>query len=149
MDVGKRIRRIRNGKRMTQKELGEACGIAEPTIRRYELGMLKPRFSTLKKIADGLGVEVTELIDSDDPEEKYRFVARGDMTKAEEEAQSILNFAFCGFAAYNKPETTKETEKLGRLIVSYNKLDDNGKEKVIEYTEDLAENPRYQKKDGE
>ena len=40
MTVGERIRAARKAKGLTQKQLGEACGIAEPTIRRYELGKL-------------------------------------------------------------------------------------------------------------
>lgn len=134
MSVGINIRRIRNQKGMTQKQLGEACGIAEPTIRRYELGMLNPKYSTLKKIADGLGVEVMKLIDSDDPEEKYRF----------DTAEDIFNFVIR--ATRNEPVPTKETEKLERLIAIYNRLDDNGQEKVIEYAKDLVGNSRYQKK---
>ena len=41
MTVGERIRAARRARGLTQKALGEACGIAEPTIRRYELGKLR------------------------------------------------------------------------------------------------------------
>lgn len=43
MTVGEKIRTLRNDQKITQKELGEACGIAESTIRRYELGKLNPK----------------------------------------------------------------------------------------------------------
>ena len=56
MTIGDRIREARKAKGFTQKQLGEACGIAEPTIRRYELGMLNPKFETLQKIARPLCV---------------------------------------------------------------------------------------------
>ncbi len=65
MTTGERIRKARlaanNGNGMTQKELGESCGIAEPTIRRYELGKLNPKYETLKKIASSLNVTVGYL----------------------------------------------------------------------------------------
>lgn len=61
MTVGERIRAARKAKGLTQKELGEACGIAEPTIRRYELGKLNPKFETLQKIAKPLGLPVANL----------------------------------------------------------------------------------------
>lgn len=61
MTVGQRIRVERNRKGLTQKQLGELCGIAEPTIRRYELGLLNPKYTTLKKIANGLGIRVQVL----------------------------------------------------------------------------------------
>lgn len=61
MTVGERIRAARKAKGLTQKALGEACGIAEPTIRRYELGKLNPKFETLQKIAKPLGVTAADL----------------------------------------------------------------------------------------
>lgn len=76
MEVGKRIREIRKLKKMTQKQLGEACGIAEPTIRRYELGHLNPKYSTLCKIADGLQVPVTDLIDPQDTKQMYVYMTK-------------------------------------------------------------------------
>lgn len=56
---------------LTQKKLGELCGIAEPTIRRYELGKLNPKIGTLNKIAKALGVPVTELDPSIIPRPKF------------------------------------------------------------------------------
>ena len=62
MTVGERIRAARKAKGLTQKQLGEACGIAEPTIRRYELGKLNPKFETLEKIAVPLGISASNLL---------------------------------------------------------------------------------------
>ena len=62
MTVGERIRAARKAKGLTQKALGEACGIAEPTIRRYELGKLNPKYETLEKIASALGLSASELM---------------------------------------------------------------------------------------
>lgn len=61
MTVGERIRAARKANGLTQKQLGEACGIAEPTIRRYELGKLNPKFSTLQKIGKALHVTASYL----------------------------------------------------------------------------------------
>lgn len=62
MTTGEKIRAIRKERGFTQKELGERCGIAEPTIRRYELGKLNPKFETLSKIAKELRVPVYKLV---------------------------------------------------------------------------------------
>ena len=59
--IGDRIRLARYEKCLTQKQLGEHCGIAEPTIRRYELGKLNPKYSTLEKIAAALDVTADYL----------------------------------------------------------------------------------------
>lgn len=63
MTTGQLIRFHRKRVGLTQKELGERAGIAEPTIRRYELGKLNPKYETLEKIAGALGILVTNLID--------------------------------------------------------------------------------------
>lgn len=55
------IRIFRKKKNLTQKELGLLCGIAESTIRRYELGKLNPKYETMQKIAAALEVDVQEL----------------------------------------------------------------------------------------
>ena len=59
--TGCRIREMRQRKRLTQRQLGTAAGIAEPTIRRYESGKLHPKYETLEKIAAALGCTASEL----------------------------------------------------------------------------------------
>lgn len=61
MTTGERIRAMRRAAGLTQKQLGEMSGIAEPTIRRYELGKLNPKRETLEKIANPLGVHWLDL----------------------------------------------------------------------------------------
>lgn len=62
MTTGELIRQARISAGLTQKELGERAGIAEPTIGRYELGKLNPKPSTLKKIANALGISWVSLL---------------------------------------------------------------------------------------
>lgn len=61
MTIGERIRDTRKMRGLTQREVGEKCGIAESTIRQYELGKLNPKIETLKRIADALDVPVSYL----------------------------------------------------------------------------------------
>ena len=63
MTVGGRIRLVRQSCDMTQRELGKRAGIAEPTIRRYEIGSLNPKYETLLKIAKALNCNVQFLLD--------------------------------------------------------------------------------------
>lgn len=62
MGVGENIRSARQRANLTQKQLGALCGIAEPTIRRYELNKLNPKFDTIVKIASALGVSAAKLM---------------------------------------------------------------------------------------
>lgn len=67
MTIGERIRSIRKSRNLTQKQLGELTGIAEPTIRRYELGKLNPKYETIEKIADKLGTTPAFLMGLEEP----------------------------------------------------------------------------------
>ena len=65
MGVGNNIKRIRQERGLTQKRLGELCGIAEPNIRKYENGKQKPKLETIEKIASALGVTPFDLMGFD------------------------------------------------------------------------------------
>lgn len=64
--IGKNIRRLRKEKGLTQKQLGELCGIDEANIRRYELEKANPKKETLEKIAKALNVSVLSLFGFDE-----------------------------------------------------------------------------------
>ena len=56
LHVGKRIKYFRERRGLTQKQLGNAAGILEATIRKYEIGQRNPKPDQIAKIADALGV---------------------------------------------------------------------------------------------
>lgn len=62
MTIGERIKTIRRQKGMTQKEVGDLCGMADSNIRAYELGKGTPKIETLQRIASALGVSVGQLL---------------------------------------------------------------------------------------
>ena len=62
LTIGELIRKNRKEKKLTQKQLGELSGIAEPTIRRYELGKLNPKLETVTRIAKAMGVRTNDLL---------------------------------------------------------------------------------------
>lgn len=64
MVVSENLKRIRKEKGLTQKQLGNLCGMSEAMIRQYELGYRNPKFETLQKIANILDVPVEYLIES-------------------------------------------------------------------------------------
>lgn len=57
MTIGDRIKRARLNSNLTQKQLGDACGMADSAIRKYESGKVTPKFETIKKISVVLGVD--------------------------------------------------------------------------------------------
>lgn len=65
MTVGENIRRIRQERNLTQKQLGELVGASEAYIRAYESGRRNPKPSSLEKIADALSVNPEVLENSE------------------------------------------------------------------------------------
>lgn len=65
MPTGIKIKEIRQQKGLTQKQLGDMCGIADANIRKYENGKQNPKIETLQKIADALKVSVYDLFCDD------------------------------------------------------------------------------------
>ena len=63
LSFGERLRRIRRDLRVTQKELAERLELSDPSyIAKLETGIIEnPRMDTVQKIADALGVAVSEL----------------------------------------------------------------------------------------
>ena len=48
-------------KRITQKELGAATGIAQSSISMYISGQKRPTYDTARKMANVLGITVEDL----------------------------------------------------------------------------------------
>ena len=63
MPTGTKIKEIRKQKGLTQKQLGDLCGIADSNIRKYENGKQNPKIETLQKIADALGCDILDLME--------------------------------------------------------------------------------------
>ena len=69
MTLGKKIRKYRMLKDMTQKELGLAVGFSEATadsrIRKYESDTMKPKDNLRERIAHALGTDLSAISDID------------------------------------------------------------------------------------
>lgn len=60
--LGNRIRKIRLEKGMSQVELANSIGKDQQSIQRLEAGNVNPTFYYLKEVADGLDVEIHEIV---------------------------------------------------------------------------------------
>ncbi len=59
---GHRLRELRLEQALTLRVLGERSGVAYDTINKLELGRRPAHASTVRKLADALGVEPRELM---------------------------------------------------------------------------------------
>ena len=69
LSIGNNIKRIREAKGMSQKELITAIGMGAPMYSRIETGKTEPSISSLEKIAKALGVKLHELFSDVDSHE--------------------------------------------------------------------------------
>ena len=62
VDIGGKIKKIRQSKAMSQTTLAKKSGVAQSTLSYIENGDKHPRFETLSAICKGLNVSVFELL---------------------------------------------------------------------------------------
>ena len=60
--LGGRIRKIRIEQGLSQVELANSIGKDQQSIQRLEKGNVNPTFYFLKEIAEGLDVQIEELV---------------------------------------------------------------------------------------
>ncbi len=60
-EIGKVIKRLREGARLRQSDLSKACNVKQPNLSRIEKGHCEPRHSTLSRIAEALGTTVEAI----------------------------------------------------------------------------------------
>jgi transcriptional regulator with XRE-family HTH domain len=68
IQFGKKLRKIRRNKDVTQEQLAELIGVSADFISQIERGLNSPSFETLLKLAEVLEVPPRDLFDF--PEEK-------------------------------------------------------------------------------
>lgn len=140
MTVGENIRRLRKEQGLTQKQLGQLCGINEANIRKYELGGANPKIETLHKIAKALEKSIILLVEGCDDKypltpNDFRIDLANTMTDEEKWIQDYMNG--------NTPENSWKREL--DLLNHFRKLNKKGEIKALEQVELLTKVPEYQK----
>jgi transcriptional regulator with XRE-family HTH domain len=60
--VGENLRRIRTLNALTQEQLAQRAGVQAATVARIERDEREPHMTTIRKLADALGVHPRELV---------------------------------------------------------------------------------------
>jgi DNA-binding XRE family transcriptional regulator len=60
--IGDRLREVRTRRLLTQEELAEKSGISPSTVANIERDHREPHFRTIRKLAEALSVDPTELV---------------------------------------------------------------------------------------
>lgn len=159
MTIGERIKEARkaakNGKGMTQKELGEACGINEANIRKYENGRQNPKYETLQKIASALDVNVTDLLGIFgntilDNKENSSKLPQNVSPHFEEpiDPKAVLSeddeYIKIGTKTEGYLFRKSYYQPKERINKAFDQLNEEGQWKAVKHVEELAKDPRYQ-----
>ena len=149
MTTGQLIRAARKRAKMTQAELAEKLGISYVGVSQWENGIRNPKHETMQKIADALGISLSELVGMnpavDIPENRAAFDAAAKMMsdaeisikdkRIEPDEDRISSFY-------------KQLNTDGMLAASkcfFRHLKPESLKEVADYVEKLAQTPQYQR----
>ena len=68
MNFGEKLRQARKNCRLTQKELAERTGINQADISKLENGTRNPSLKLLKRLADGMGMDLKLVFTPKEPQ---------------------------------------------------------------------------------
>src|SRR4051812_41489888 len=85
VEVGERLRAIRQLRRKTLKEIASAAGVSESFLSQLERGRTNATIATLQRLSAGLGIDVSDLFTTNAPRPRVlrrdgrEFVAWGEL----------------------------------------------------------------------
>lgn len=94
MEVGKRIRELRELKGLTVNKLANMAGLSQSFLREIELGNKNPTVETLSYFCDALGVSLAEFFS--DKKDKLNPILRTSLCRLNDEQQiRLAEFISC------------------------------------------------------
>lgn len=81
MDLGDCIKKIREAKGLSQKQVAASCKMDTGNYSRIETGKTDPSFSSVQKIAKALGVQLGDLFKADEVLKEINSLDKSTMEK--------------------------------------------------------------------
>jgi transcriptional regulator with XRE-family HTH domain len=85
-DLGARVRELRKARSWTLEQAAQHAGLARSTLSKIENDQMSPTFELMRKLADGLGIDMPQLFT---PPQKAQVTGRLDITKSEHGQQHV------------------------------------------------------------
>lgn len=113
MTIGEQIKKIRQEKGLSQKELGRKLNVSQQMIGQWETGKSNPKLETINNIAAALGISVRQLYPDFSYEEwkqtdtytgnvkRYEVIKRGVMAILSFEYPEIEEYVYDGSYFYS------------------------------------------------
>lgn len=114
MGFQERLKQARLDKGLTQEQLADLIGVAKSTLNGYEKGNREPDFFKIKMLIEVLGVDANYLLCVDESETTKKAPAQ------------------------NAGDALKD-----QLLHNYDQLNALGREKLVDYSDDLTGNEKY------
>lgn len=163
MTTGTRIRRARQSKNLTRKQLAERLGVSASAIEQWESNRRTPDNETLTRLATELDIQPDALTGMTQVQTKDLCrvlldaqklcdaqLAGGQLTLTQSERNELVQ-ASCRLASAAEKLSlliddayTPDTELSAELA----RLSPKGLRKITELAKDYAVHPRYRRKDG-
>ncbi len=89
-EIGRRLRTIRTGLGISQRQLARVSGVANATISQIESNKLNPTVSMLKKVLNGIPISMSEFFADDADFAERIFYRAQDLTKIADGGVSYL-----------------------------------------------------------
>ena len=98
-ELGRRLRDIRTGMNLSQRQLARQSGVANATISQIEAGKLNPTVSMLKRVLDGIPMNLSEFFGDEFESESQVFFRTGELTEI---VDGDVSFMQVGANLHNK-----------------------------------------------
>lgn len=145
MTTGQKIKEARKRVGMTQKELAQKLGIPFQGISQWENDLRNPKLETLQKIADAIGVPISDLVGLPiDAKTMESILCDSKHATTFETDEHIGVKSRSGFVRFRKDYLLYK-ENSARLKAAFDNLNETGQQKAVERVEELAKIPDYQK----
>jgi transcriptional regulator with XRE-family HTH domain len=115
--LGERIIELRKQNGITREELAKEFEIPYTTLRNYENGLREPGHLFLIKVAKKFGVTTDYLLGMSNEQQPIKKAPTDNLGESDFQKQ--------------------------RLIHNYDNLNQTGKDKLVDYSDDLNDNPKY------
>lgn len=115
MDIGSRIKALREARGLTLEQVGDFIGVNKATVQRYEIGNIDIKRNVAIKLAECLGTSPSYIMGwTDDP-----------------------------LAGVTSAAPLALSPQLQALANALNQLNEEGQEKLLDYAADLVASGRY------
>jgi len=128
MSIAKNIKLLREKHNMSQQEFGKIAGASDKAVSSWETGKRTPRMGAIERIANHFGINKSDIIE----DANHYPLNTERINSAIQKALASMEYA------NSIPPDLRTVE----IIKAVNKLNNDGKVKVLQYIYDLSDKYR-------